>query len=106
MKPADFVVRCMARREGDLYVAVCIDLTLAAQGKTFEEARDKLHAQIRDYVKQALTVDRKHAAALLTRKGPLADRLRFRWCELKASIAPKLKKFLYRETLPVRLAAA
>lgn len=103
MKPGDLLVRCMARREGDLYVAVCIDLTLAAQGKTFEEARDKLHGQIRDYVKQALTVDRKHAEVLLTRKGPLADRLWFRLCELKAIIQPEFGKRLYRVMLPVSL---
>ena len=46
MKPADLVVRCMARREGDLYVAVCIDLTLAAQGNL--QVSDTSH--LRDFV--------------------------------------------------------
>lgn len=54
---------------------MCIDLSLAAQGATFNEARERLDAQMREYVHEALTVDREHAAELLSRKAPLYQRL-------------------------------
>lgn len=106
MRPADLVVRCMIRREGEWYVAVCIDLTLAAQGKTLHEAKRRLHAQIEDYVHQAFTVDRKHAGVLLTRKAPLADLLRFQWLVIASKAKRALERCFYRETLPMRLAGA
>lgn len=106
MHPADLIVRCMARRQGDVYVALCLDLTLAAQAPTLDEARARLHAQIVGYVRDAFTVDLAHAAELLTRKAPLRHRLLFRLCELRARVQPALQRFVYNEALPLRPAFA
>ena len=77
MKPIDLIVRCMAWRDGDLWIATSIDLGLAAQGHTRDEARDALHAQISTYVRDAMTRDSSHVDVLLERKAPFADQLRF-----------------------------
>lgn len=106
MQPRDLIVRCMAGRDGDVYVAVCIDLTLAAQGSTLEEARQKLHKQIDNYVTEAFTIDQQYAAELITRKARLADRLMFRFCELRARLRPALRRFVYNEALPVHFGSA
>jgi len=64
MQPSPFYLRCYARRQADLWVAVCIDLGLAVQGDSYGEVKAKLEAQMQDYVREALTVDRAHAADL------------------------------------------
>jgi hypothetical protein len=72
-----FYVRCYAKRSEGQWVAVCVDLCLAAQADSFAEAKQKLDAQIRDYVFEALTVDRAHARELLSRKAPIQNRLEY-----------------------------
>lgn len=62
-----------------MWVAACIDLTLAAQGKTVEQAKSRLHDQITSYVNEAMTVDAEHAEELLQRCAPLRDRARFQF---------------------------
>lgn len=93
MRPITLTVRCMAWCEGEQWVATCIDLTLAAQAGTLDEARRKLHAQIMSYVREAMTVDMQHAEQLLSRRAPLADRLRYVfWKSLKER--PRLRRTL------------
>ena len=54
-----------------MWVALCLDFDLAAQGETFEEARNHLDGMITEYVADALTgPDRDHAASLLNRRAP------------------------------------
>ena len=67
----------MVMPEGGLWVAVCIDLCLAAQGDTRQSAVAALHGQIAVYVREAILEDSEHADALLSRKAPLRDRLRY-----------------------------
>lgn len=75
VSPINLVLRCYAVNENDVWSAVCINFSLAAQGNSFADAKRKLNAQIGDYVKDAFTVDREHADYLLNRKAPLAQRL-------------------------------
>jgi len=77
MQSNPFYVRCYARREAAHWVAVCIDLGLAVQGDTCAEVKSKLEAQMNDYVHDALTTDRAHAADLLRRKAPLRQRVEY-----------------------------
>ena len=78
MKPQDLVVRCYATKHDDLWVAVCIDLSLAVQGASVAEVQGKLNAQITEYVHDALAGDdRPYAADLLRRKAPLAQQLHY-----------------------------
>ena len=120
MKPEDLLIRCMAWQDGALWVAACIDFTLAAQGGSLDEAKARLHRQILSYVQEAMTVDAAHAAELLARKAPLRDQMRYSFWKA-VSRRPRLrattgrlmravglairKKFSYIEPLPVALVA-
>lgn len=110
MQPTDLLVRCMARREGDVWVAVCVDFTLAAQADTFDLARKALHEQIATYVREAFTVDKEHAIELLTRKGPLSDRIKFRVLKALRVCLEHTRRAVrhaaYIEPLPVALSPA
>jgi hypothetical protein len=47
IRPRDLTLRCYAEREApELWVAICLDFDLAAQGETFEDARARLEAQM------------------------------------------------------------
>lgn len=120
MKSNDLLVKCMAWREGDLWIAACLDFTLAAQAYSLDEARAKLHEQIASYVREAMTIDSAHADDLLSRKAPLDDQLRYAFWKAVAR-RPRLrktartvvrrvglalvKKLAYLEPLPVAVAA-
>ncbi|MBS3896323.1 DUF1902 domain-containing protein [Silanimonas sp.] len=78
MRPQHLLLRCYARQQGGVWVAVCIDLSLAAQADTYNEARHKLDAQIREYVEDGLVGrDRESARMLLSRKSPLSQRITY-----------------------------
>lgn len=80
-------LRCLLQREGDLYLAFCIDLSLAVQGDSAEEVRTKLHEQVHDYLNYVERVyregDRQGAMQLLHRKAPLSTRLRYHMVRAK-----------------------
>jgi len=64
----------MARQDGGVWVASCLDLDLAAQGDTLEDAKASLEAMISEYVFDAVAgEDRAHADQLLRRKAPLSE---------------------------------
>lgn len=77
MKAPNLILRCYAKREEGQWVAVCLDLCLAAQHDTLEGARSLLEEQIVSYVEEALTVDRASAEMLLSRKAPLSQRIEY-----------------------------
>jgi len=78
MKPNDLFLRCYAEKHDDQWEAFCLDLTLAAQGSTFEEARQALHEQISEYIHDALVgEDREYAGYFLRRKAPLQYWLKY-----------------------------
>ena len=106
MRSNDLLVRCMARREDDHWVGLCIDFDLAVQGCTLGEVRSKLEQQIRLYVDEAMTVDRKHAAYLLRRKAPLRYRLEFRAIELMMRVRRLRAALAFEMPLPLSTAAA
>lgn len=91
MDAIKLTVRCMAWPEGEVWVAACIDLTLAAQGATRLQAQQRLHAQILSYVREAVTIDAEHAEALLGRRAPWRDRLRFAFWHAVAH-RPRLRR--------------
>lgn len=77
MKSPDLILRCYSKPSQRQWVSVCIDLCLATQADSEQEARTKLFEQIESYVEEALTVDRAAAAMLLSRKAPLSQRLEY-----------------------------
>jgi hypothetical protein len=72
MRSRDLLVRCLARQEGNVWVAICLDFDLAAQGVSCNEAIKKLEGQIRDYLHDAVVGSDVAAAPwLLRRRAPL-----------------------------------
>ena len=105
MKPANLLVRCMAWRDGELWIAACIDFGLASQAFSYEEARSKLHDQIVSYVREAVTVDAAHADVLLARRAPLLDQVRYQfwnWVAHRPSLRSAVKKVVARVGIAVR----
>jgi len=76
-----FKVRCFIHREEELFVAHCIDLSLAAQADSMEEARHKLDAMIQDHLRYVMELvkegDIHTAKEMLNRKSPLSIRLAY-----------------------------
>ncbi|MBC8946779.1 DUF1902 domain-containing protein [Xenorhabdus indica] len=70
-------LRCMAYRQGDIYVAACLDLSLAAQADSIDDAISKLESQVDDYLEE-IDSEPEYAKQLLNRKAPLSMRLRYR----------------------------
>lgn len=77
MKAPELVLRCYIKPADGHWVAICIDLCLAAQAETAIDARRKLESHIFSYVEEALTVDREFAGELLSRKAPVGQRLEY-----------------------------
>lgn len=84
MKPRDFLVRCVAFKEGGQWVGVCLNFDLAAQADTLQEVQDALDDQVRTYIREALAgPDRAFAPDLLRRRAPLKYWIRY-WMALFA----------------------
>lgn len=78
MQPKDLLIHCYFERDGDEWLAFCLDFTLVAQARTMEEANQKLLSQIREYVHDATVgEDRQHAGYLLRRRAPVKYWLKF-----------------------------
>jgi hypothetical protein len=106
MKPEQLFLRCYAEldKSSNLWVAVCVDLCLAAQGDSFKAARNSLHEQISEYVTDALSgPDKAYAHQLLNRKAPWQQVAKYHYlaCLFRAhALRTKFHK-LFRETLPL-----
>ena len=79
MKPKDLLLHVLTQCEDDsLWVACCLDFTLAAQASTEKEALRKLMVQVGEYIEDATVgVDHAHANELLRRRAPLSEWLTF-----------------------------
>ncbi|WP_405126776.1 hypothetical protein [Ralstonia pseudosolanacearum] len=72
MKASGLLLKVYGERENDQWTFVCLDFSLAAQGSTINEARQKLEEQIFEYIREATVgEDKEHAATLLRRRAPL-----------------------------------
>ena len=78
MKKYRKLIRCMVYPKGDLYIAVCLDLSLAAQADTMQEAMDKLDSQIRDLIRE-VNSEPEYAQQLLNRPAPLSLWVKYYW---------------------------
>lgn len=66
---------CIVRGHTDHWEAFCLDLDLAVQGRSYDQARDQLLKAIRGYTEAALLEDEKTRDQLLNRRAPLRVRL-------------------------------
>jgi hypothetical protein len=87
MQSQTLMLRCYAEQESKcIWVAVCIDLCLAAQGESCGEAQRLLNSQIDCYVFDAVFgEDQKYADQLLNRKAPLKQRFKYHLIRLHLS---------------------
>jgi hypothetical protein len=78
MKLGKLLLRCLAEKKDDQWQVFCLDLCLAAQADTLEEAKQKLESMIASYIYDALVgEDKAFAAQLLSRKAPLSQWLKY-----------------------------
>lgn len=78
LAPVSMVLRCFAEKKANVWQAFCIDLNLAVQGNSLHEVKLKLHAQIGEYLYDALVgPDKEYAEQLLSRRAPLLFRARY-----------------------------
>ena len=72
MKPVQLFLRCYAEQLSDgQWQAFCLDLTLAAQGDSYQDVRRKLNDMAKEYVFDALAgADKEFAFSLLCRRAP------------------------------------
>lgn len=80
--PVGLIVRCFAERKNDQWQAFSLELGLAAQADSSAEVQAKLMSMIAFYIHEALTEDRAHAKALLSRKSTWQVYLKFHWYRL------------------------
>ena len=83
MKTSDLFLRCYAKKQDGLWVAVCIDLSLAAQSADPLDAINKLNAQITDYVREAFSEPEYTEQLLTQRKAPLSLVFKYYACAAK-----------------------
>lgn len=69
-------LRCMAYKQGEVFVAACLDLSLAAQADTMQEATRKLEHQVKDYLEEAYS-EPQYTKQMLRRKAPLSMWLKY-----------------------------
>lgn len=119
IRPQDLVLRCYAERERDgTWFTICIDLNLYARGDSMEEAREKLHAFILRYIREAFEEDRAHFFDLVPRRAPLYFRMRWQYIKLMCKLQrlfdndnnnrlkPGSNSIPFKEQLPVTAVAA
>ena len=100
MRSNQLVIRCFAKQEEGLWVAVCVDFTLAAQASSFAEAKEKLEKQIYYYVKEALE-DKEYGAQLINRSAPLSSWIEYYYIKFTSLINHKTN-LIFNETMPMR----
>lgn len=106
------VLRCYGERTEGQWVVVCLDLCLAVQADTFDEARERLDAQINSYLRDALEgQDREHADYLLSRRSPASMWVKYYYVRALLGVMRlfgwsqrKADQRSFRETVPMTLA--
>lgn len=73
-----FVV-CVAHGQTGSWQAICLDLDIAVQGRTFEEVQQLLNVAVASYVEDAQVEAEPARSALLSRRAPLFLRLKWAW---------------------------
>ena len=74
MKPSTLILQCYAKHAAGQWQAFCLNFDLAAQAESFDEAKAKLEAMIKEYVFDALVgEDKAFAPQFLNRKAPLKE---------------------------------
>ncbi len=111
MKPNELVLRCYVEKKNGCWQAFCVDLCLAVQGDSVDECKQKLHAQIAEYLYDAIEgEDKEYADELLNRKAPLYQVAKFNFFRFMRHYEGISRKLIdgsqaFKETMPLKLAA-
>lgn len=70
-------ITCFAEGRGDSWHAICLDFDIAAQGRSFEDARDRLIEAVKDYLEYVETLPEAERSAFRTRRVPLHVQIAF-----------------------------
>ncbi|KPL02245.1 MAG: hypothetical protein AMJ73_08965 [candidate division Zixibacteria bacterium SM1_73] len=79
----------LIEKEGDLYSAVCLELNVASQGKTIEEARKNLREAVELYLEDVLEAEDEQE--FIPRPASMEEWMKFFEAEAK-SMAKELSK--------------
>jgi hypothetical protein len=102
MKTLDLILHCFAEQKGDQWQAFCLELALAAQADTLEEALRKLDDMICSYVEDATVgADRAFGADLLSRGVPFLDWIKYYFYAARKRLLPRGISQQFREVLPL-----
>ena len=77
---------CLARGGAERWEAICLDLDLAVQGRSFDEVRALLEEAVNTYVADANAEAEPAGSQLLARRVPLHVRLVWAWRFFKAAL--------------------
>lgn len=70
-------LHCLAFGREDAWQAFCLDLDIAVEGRTFEEAESRLKETIATYVQDVAALDEGERESFLQRGTPFLTRLGF-----------------------------
>ena len=71
-------------QETKLWIAMSLEFGLAAQADTEHEVKQKIKAQIKEYIDEAIGQDRAFQAQLLSRKAPISYYMKYYWIKFKS----------------------
>ncbi len=107
MRDRELTLRCLAEQDAPgVWVVLCLDFDLAAQGDSLEDAKARLEVLLTEYVEDAMTgPDRDHALTLLNRRSPWRYWLRYYWLMLMERWrGVREPRRWFQETLPLTVA--
>ena len=82
------ILRCYAERsEAGGWEAICLDLDVAVQAGSFDDAVAELHRAIDLYLESVADLPESERARLLHRPAPLSLRLKFLWAMVRGLFA-------------------
>jgi len=106
LSPSRLVFNCYARKKkrGGWY-GVCLELNLAAEADSPNELKKELNSMIVSYIETVLnTKDHDSIPALLERRAPLLDWIKFYWIKALITINNLPGDFTFKQAIPFHLA--
>jgi predicted RNase H-like HicB family nuclease len=87
----------MIANKEDFWVAISLEFGLSAQANSENEAKCKLHEQIKEYIDEAINEDKAFQNKLLNRKGSTSWFILYYYTLLKTSIMHKNGNIIFSE---------
>ena len=80
-------LHCYAVGHGEEWEAICLDLDISVQGRSFKEVFDSLEQAVALYLDTVAELPESERARLLNRSVPLPIRLQFAWHALRLALS-------------------